>query len=206
MTTLIPTEVTKTTSQVDKTAKSLAKVVQDILKAGEQLKSISDIAEALAFDIEAKSSELANLKVKFAETERQQKADLNLRVSEDAEATLSKLMKDRGLATITHTSLQSLTSELTEAQADNTASISKAVAIATNSAKTELEATKKSLSDDHKVETAKFEADNASLNTQITFLKDSVKKLEDSLDNEREARVEMSKNSSQPTINVGTSK
>ena len=199
-------EVKKVVTQVDKSTKLMTKVVSDLTKVMSELTSLTATSEALAFDIEEKSSELKLIEMNITESERKAKAELNLRILENADAVLNELMSARKLARISNADLNELRCELEDAKADNTETIATAVEKAEKAGAIAKSAAESKLTSEHAVATARLEADNSSLQSKITFLESSVDDLKAMLKAEREARVEMSKNASQPTINIDQKK
>lgn len=199
-------EVNKVITKVDKSTKSMEKVIVDLNKVMTELTTLTDVASNLSFDIEEKSSELEQIKVNITESERKANAELSIRILENADKVLENLLKERSLARITYSELNELRSSLDLAKADNSEAIASAVASAEKSAAISYSASRSKLESDHAVASAKLEADNSSLQSKIAFLEQSVTDLKEMLKSEREARVEMSKNASQPTINVGQQK
>jgi len=195
-------EVKKVVTQVDRSTKALTKVAGDVQKIVTDLVGLTTISEGLAGDIEQKTSELGAIEVTIAETERQAKADLKIRIVENEDNVVASLMQKRGLATISKTDLSDLSQELVDAQEDNTVAIEAAVSQAEKNAAVTTNAIKANLQSAHAVETAELKANNAALSNKVGYLEESVASLKQMLEAERTARVEMSANQSQPTINV----
>jgi chromosome segregation ATPase len=199
-------EVKKVITAVDKSTKAMSKVTADLSKVMTELKSLTEVSEALAFDIEEKSSELRNISANISEEERKAKAELNLRILENAEAVLDKLLSERKLAKISTSDLSELQVALDEAKADNQAAIDAAVKSAETGAAISKSSAIAQLKSEHAVETAELKAQNSSLQSEIAFLKTNNEDLKKIIESEREARVKMSENASQPTINVNGGK
>lgn len=200
------TEVKKTITAVDKSTKAISKSAADLLKVATELSGLVETSEALAFDIEAKSAELAAIDTKISEEERKAKAELVLRVLENEDGVLDKLLKARGLAKIEVAEVSKLTKDLETAIADNAEAIDAAVKAAETGLRIAASAEKSKLESEHAVATATLTANNSSLENRIQFLTESNASLKDMLDNEREARVTMSQTQSQPVVNVNSGK
>ena len=202
----VTTETKKSVTIVDKAVKALDKVNNDLTKAMAQLPSLSDIYTELLFNIEAKSSELADISKKVEIQEYEAKVDLGIRVKENEYKVLTKLLKDRDLAEISDDTLNALKTKAERVEVEVEREISSAVAKVRNSMTAAHSQELVELKAAHSVESAELQSDNTSLNHRIQFLTESNQRLENMLDEERKARVEVSRNSSQPTINVSSAK
>lgn len=200
------TEVKKTITAVDKSTKAISKSAADLLKVATELSGLVETSEALAFDIESKSADLAAIDTKISEEERKAKAELALRILENEDVTLDKLLKARGLAKVEVVEVARLTKELETAEADNAEAIVAAVKAAETSLQIAASAAKSKLESEHAVSTATLTADNSSLQNRIEFLTENNASLKAMLDSEREARVTMSQTQSQPVVNVNSGK
>lgn len=196
----------KTVSIVDKAAKGIAKVTLDVSKIITELTTMSGISENLAFDIEQASGKLAAIESDTVTALRDAKADLNLRVKENEEKVLNSLLSVRGLAMISIAELKEINRDLEDAQADNKAEVEKAASIAGNMAKSAAKVEAAAAQATSDIAAAQAKADNTTKDLQIAFLNKSIATLEANATAERAARVEISNNASQPTINVSSGK
>lgn len=199
-------EVKKTITQVDKSTKAMNSAVTALTKTMNELSSLTEISDSLAFDIEQKSSELTSIKENINNELRSAKAELNIKILENEDKVLDQLLKDRRLAKIEETEVQTLKSDLQEAQASNEAAIEDAVNQAIRNEKIASNAQQARLESQHSVETAELKAENVALKSRIEFLTESNEQLKQMIDNERVARVDMAKNASQPVVNVSSGK
>jgi hypothetical protein len=200
------TQVKKTITAVDKSTKAISKSAADLLKVATELSGLVGTSEELAFDIESKSSELAAIETKISEEERKAKAELNLRILENEEQILDKLLKSRGLAKVADNEVKQMLKDLETAQSDNADAIDAAVKAAETGLRIAASAEKGKLTSEHAVATATLTANASSLESRIAFLVESNTSLKDMLDAERTARVTMSQTQSQPVVNVNSGK
>lgn len=199
-------EVKKVLTAVDRSTKALAKQATELSKVANTLVGLTDITQSLADEVEIKEGQLAEIGVTISEKERVAKAELNVRLVENEDRVLAGLLTQRGLAEISKEELQSLTSELSDAQEDNQVAIEDAVKQAEKNAAIASNAVKSSLEAKHSVDTAELKATNSALQNKVEFLEATVTDLKAMIESERNARVEMSSNASQPTINVNSAK
>lgn len=195
-------ETKKAVTAVDKATKGLNKAAGDLSKVMELLTTLVASSENLAFDIESKQGEMDSIGVKITESEREAQADLKIAIKENEDQVLLGLLADRGLANISTDEVESLSRDLVTAQRDNEEAISKAVADSERSSAISYNAQKSQLQAQQSVETAELKAKNEALVAKVNFLEESVSNLNKMLDDEREARVQMSANSSSPIVNV----
>lgn len=199
-------EVKKVITQVDKSTKAMTGAAATLQKVANEMVALADTSASLSFDIEAKSSELNAIQDNITSELRTAKAELNIKVLENEDAVLSKLMNNRGYAVISSAELDNIRRDLSNALADNSDAIAEAVAKAEKSAAIANSASKAKLEAEHAVETATLKADNASLESKIEFLTESNTSYKQQIEAERNARVEMAKNTSQPVVNVQSGK
>jgi len=199
-------ETKKAVTAVDKATKGLTKVVTDVTKVMSDLGALASVSESLAFDIESKQNRIAEIEVQNTEAERAAKADLNVRIIENEDRVLDGLLAKRGLANISQNEVKSLKDDLVNAQMDSCDAVAEAVAKAEKNAAIAANASKSHLQSAHDVETATLKADKIALEAKVSFLESTVNDLKAMIAAEREARVSMSENASQPTINVSSAK
>ena len=204
MTTNTQTQTTLTI--VDKATKGLLKVTADTSKIMGDLNGLVAITETIATEIEFKSGELASIEANMVSKLREAKADLAIDIKENADSVLEDMLADRNLATITEDDLRALQARVNRDEFDNQAAIESAVKAAEKSAHAAAAIVNAKQEAAHAVASAKLIADNSALEARIEFLIESNTSLQTMVNDERTARVEMSRNASQPTINVGTGK
>lgn len=199
-------ETKKVMTKVDQSTKALTKTISDLTKVAGNLEALSTATEALTTEIQVKEGELAAIEQNVKESERQANAELKVRIVENEDRVLSQLLTARGLANISQADVNSLKDSLANAEADNTNEIEMAVSKANQAAAIKYNAEKSKLESDHAVATAELKADKAALQNKVEFLEETVTSLKAMIEAEREARVKMSENASQPTINVSSGK
>lgn len=200
------TETKKAITLVDKSTKQMTAALKSLTTSANDLNGLVEISETLAFDIEARSSELAGIKDSIAIEVRKANAEIELKVSENAEKVLDSLLKERGLARISTEVVNGMVSEIESLKSDNQEAITEAVNSAVRTEAIKYSAEKSKLQSDHAVASAELTATNNALVNKIEFLESQVSTLEGMIEAEREARVKMSENAAQPTINVQSGK
>ena len=111
-------ETKKTLTVVDRSTKALTAAADGIVKAAADLQGIASLATGLAQDIEFKQNELDNLDEQLVAKQREQAAELRLRVREDEDKVLAELLKARGLVTKTPAEIKEVEKQLAEALED----------------------------------------------------------------------------------------
>lgn len=186
-------ETKKTLTVVDRSTKALTAAADGIVKAASDLQGIAALATGLAQDIEFKQNELDNLDDQLVAKQRDQAAELRLRVREDEDKVFAELLKARGLVTKTPAEIKEVEKQLAEALEDNQDAIDGAVQAAvktvTDAAAVELSRVKS----DHAVAIAQYKANAENSTTQIQFLTSQNTKLEAQIEADRTARVEIAK-------------
>ena len=112
-------EVKKTLTIVDRSTKALNTAADAVVKAAQDLQNITVASTQLTQDIEFKQSELDSLEEQLVIKQREQAAELRLRVKENADAVLAELLKERGLITTTTKDVKDVEAQLAKALADN---------------------------------------------------------------------------------------
>lgn len=186
-------EVKKTLTVVDRSTKALSTAAEAIAKASTDLQGIATTANVLAQEIEFKQNELDNLEAQLVVKQREQAAELNLKVKEDADAVLATLLKERGLVTKTPAELKEVEKQLAEALEDNQEAVEAAVEVAVAAKVAEYTAKISSLESSHKVEIATLRANEKAAQERIVFLTQQNDKLEEQIAADREARIEIAK-------------
>jgi len=185
------TSVKKTLTTVDRSTKALTASAEAIAKAAAELQSVVATANALAQDIEFKQSELSGLESAYAIKERELVAELSLKVKENSENVLNSLLKERKLVGVgvdvipaLEKQIQVLTNETTNAV---DAAVKAETAKLTAAAVAQLAAKESA----HQVEIATLKANNSSLTERIGFLTAQITQLQNEIQQERNARIQI---------------
>lgn len=186
-------EVKKTLTIVDRSTKALNTAADAVVKAAQDLQNISTASTQLTQDIEFKQSELDSLEEQLATKQREQAAELRLRVKENADIVLAELLKERGLITTTTKDVKDVEAQLAKALAENTAEIESAIAHTTAEITTVFKAQLAQKDSDHKVEIASLKANATAAQERITFLTAELAQARAQVEADRTARVEIAK-------------
>lgn len=186
-------ETKKTLTVVDRSTKALTTAADGIVKAAADLQGIASLATGLAQDIEFKQNELDNLDDQLVAKQREQAAELRLRVREDEDKVLAELLKARGLVTKTPAEIKEVERQLAEALEDNQDAIDGAVQAKATELTVAAAAKLAAIEANHKVEIAQYKANAENSTTQIQFLTSQNTKLESQIEADREARIEIAK-------------
>lgn len=186
-------ETKKTLTVVDRSTKALTAAADGIVKAAADLQGIASLATGLAQDIEFKQNELDNLDEQLVAKQREQAAELRLRVREDEDKVLAELLKARGLVTKTPAEIKEVERQLAEALEDNQDAIDGAVQAKATELTVAAAAKLASIEANHKVEIAQYKANAENSTTQIQFLTSQNTKLEAQIEADRDARIEIAK-------------
>lgn len=186
-------ETKKTLTVVDRSTKALTTAADGIVKAAADLQGIASLATGLAQDIEFKQNELDNLDDQLVAKQREQAAELRLRVREDEDKVLAELLKARGLVTKTPAEIKEVERQLAEALEDNQDAIDGAVQAKATELTVAAAAKLASIEANHKVEIAQYKANAENSTTQIQFLTSQNTKLEAQIEADRDARIEIAK-------------
>lgn len=198
-------EVKKTLTVVDRSTKALSVAAESIAKAAVDLQGIAATATGLAQDIEFKQNELDNLDAQLIVKQREQAAELNLKVKEDADSVLAALLKERGLVTKTPAEIKEVDRQLAEALEDNQEDVDTAVKAAVATQKGEYEVKLSTLESSHKVQIATLQANEKAALERIAFLTAQNAKLEEQISADRDARIEIAKaEASRQAVTVNT--
>jgi len=184
-------EVKKTLTAVDRSTKALTTAAETVTKVIGELGGITQTAIALAQDIEFKQSELNALDAQYAVKEREQVAELGLRVKENADKVLEALLKERKLVAVAPSVIPELQSDLVNAKAATESAVTEAVKIETARLSASLNAQLTAKDSAHKVETAELKATNGALSERNSFLTTQITQLQSEIQKERDARVKI---------------
>ena len=195
MTKVTPTsnEVKKTLTIVDRSTKALNTAADAVVKAAQDLQNITVASTQLTQDIEFKQSELDSLEEQLVIKQREQAAELRLRVKENADAVLEELLKERGLITTTTKDVKDVEAQLAKALAENTAEIEAAIDHTTAEITSVFKAQLAQKDSDHKVEIASLKANATAAQERITFLTAELAQARAQVEADRTARVEIAK-------------
>ena len=186
-------EVKKTLTIVDRSTKALNTAADAVVKAAQDLQNITVASTQLTQDIEFKQSELDNLEEQLVIKQREQAAELRLRVKENADAVLAELLKERGLITTTTKDVKDVESQLAKALADNSAEVEAAIQHTTAEITSVFKAQLAQKDSDHKVEIASLKANATAAQERITFLTAELAQARAQVEADRTARVEIAK-------------
>lgn len=185
------TSVKKTLTTVDRSTKALTTSAEAIAKAAAELQSVVATANALAQDIEFKQSELSGLESAYAIKERELVAELSLKVKENSENVLNALLKERKLVGVGVDVIPALEKQIQVLTNETTSAVDAAVkaetAKLTAAAVTQLAAKESA----HQVEIATLKANNSSLTERIGFLTAQITQLQNEIQQERNARIQI---------------
>ncbi|EPJ5862814.1 hypothetical protein JRA82_003646 [Raoultella ornithinolytica] len=186
-------EVKKVITVAERSTKALVKVVADGQKLFSELASLSQSTVLLTEEIEFKQGQLADINNQIAATEREEKAQLRLRVIENEDKVLAELMRSRSYAVITHVELDALNSDLVAAKTDNDFAVSEAREAGYQAAASKYSAENRDLLSQHKVELAEHKAQATAKNQRISDLEAQVTELRDQITAERNTRLEIAR-------------
>lgn len=186
-------EVKKTLTIVDRSTKALNTAADAVVKAAQDLQNITVASTQLTQDIEFKQSELDSLEEQLVIKQREQAAELRLRVKENADAVLAELLKERGLITTTTKDVKDVEAQLAKALAENTAEIEAAIAHTTAEVTSVFKAQLLQKDSDHKVEIASLKANATAAQERITYLTAELAQARAQVEADRTARVEIAK-------------
>ena len=184
-------EVKKTLTVVDRSTKALVTAADSVAKVIVDLNAVTAIAVNLSQDIEFKQSELNALSEQYASKEREEAADLRLRVKENEEKVLAELLKSRGVVAVPPAQIKDLENMLAQSQASNEIAVAAAVKEAEARVSASFQARIAAANSDHKVETATLSATNGSLAERNVFLTAQINQLQAEIQKERDARVKI---------------
>lgn len=193
-------------TESQKSAKAILAATIALTKVTDGLAVYAEQVEDLTEQINIKSNEIINLQQESDEKLRVTKVDLALKIRENEEVEFNKMLKTRGLTIIEPAKLDALQVAVDTAQVNEDAAVKSAVAKANAISTQASEFALKSLKLENSAATAKATAELEAKDSKIAYLETQIKIVNKMLDDERNARIEISKGASQPVINVGNSK
>ncbi len=189
MTTQPTPEVKKTLTVVDRSTKALNSAADTVQKAIADLATIVTTSASLTQEIEFKQSELNGLADAYATKEREQAAELRLRIKENEDKVLDELLKARKVISIAPSVLTDLQAELAQVKASNEAAIAEAVKAAEARVAAAFQAQINAKEAAHQVETATLKANTTAQTERNAFLSAQITQLQAEIQKERDARV-----------------
>lgn len=202
-------ELKKTITVVDRTAKNLGTVATSLQKTFQEANGV--VATLIAtvenqlFEIEAKESQLTSLAQEYTDKERIAKAELQIRLAENEEKVVTEILASRKRTSIPVACLDALNEEVealkTAIDVEVKQAVGKATAIADSARKVEIE----KLNLEHAAKTAEVTAELRYAKEQLTAKDTLIKELQSQIAADREARIEIAKaeaNKQAQTINV----
>ena len=186
-------ETQKTLTIVDRSTKALNTAAASIVTVVSGLQGIAEHAATLSSEIEFKQSELQSLDEAIVNKQRALAAELRLIVKEDEEGILQALLKDRKLIAVDPSVIKELEKSVQETKQNTDSLVKQAVDAALAQLKREHDATVLTLTSDHAVASAQMEASSTALGERLSFLESQNAKLEQQINDDRNARVEIAK-------------
>lgn len=194
------------TTEIGRASKALTKVAADAAKVLSTIPAFAEQVEELTFTIETKTAELAALDAKYAETLREKKVDLSLKIRENEAAELSKLLAKQDLVSVN----SAIYAELEDTVENAESAKETAVAQATRATEARVDAATKTKLKEQSLEfaatTAETSAQLNSLKSELAFVKQALATANKTIDDERAARITIAGTSSAPIVNVGAQK
>jgi len=182
-------EVKKTLTVVDRSTKALIAAADTVQKAITDLNTIANVSVALAQEIEFKQSELNALSDQFTTKEREQVAELRLRVLENEDKVFDELLKSRKLVAVAPVIISDLQTELASTKAGVDAAIAEAVKAAEIRVSSACQAQLAAKEAAHNVESATLRANTTAQAERNGFLSAQIAQLQAEIQKERDARV-----------------
>lgn len=182
-------EVKKVITVADRSTKALVVAIAGLGKITSDLSTLGDITVKLADEIEFKQSQLDNLDVEFENKFREASAELRLRIKEDESGVLKQLLTQFGLAYITSDALQTLQSDLAQANEDYSAMMADAESSGFRKGAAEFQAKLKEAESAHRINVAELTAKSNAKDDKIKMLEAQVAQLQSDIKSERETRL-----------------
>lgn len=214
--TIILTQTQKATKALESAAKALsldtfteavASISEEVaLKAKRSADLTVEINEkmaALEADYAAKEEGLAE---QYNNKVRRHEIDFGLKIEENEEKELKKLLNARGVVTISEIDKAQLESDATYSEEETESQVAEAVKSAENSAAISKSSALKEQASIHKVAVAQNEAELGSLKEKVAFLQTALDEANKKAAAELAARIEIASKSSQPVINIESKK
>lgn len=182
-------EVKKVITVADRSTKALVVAIAGLGKITSDLSALGDITVKLADEIEFKQSQLDNLDIEFDNKFREASAELRLRIKEDENGVLKQLLTQFGLAYITNDALQTLQSDLAQANEDYSGMLADAESAGFRKGAAEFQAKLKETESAHRINVAELTAKSNAKDDKITMLEAQVAQLQSDIKSERETRL-----------------
>lgn len=182
-------EVKKVITVADRSTKALVVAIAGLGKITSDLSALGDITVKLADEIEFKQSQLDNLDVEFDNKFREASAELRLRIKEDESGVLKQLLTQFGLAYITSDALQTLQSDLAQANEDYSGMMADAESSGFRKGAAEFQAKLKEAESAHRINVAELTAKSNAKDDKIKMLEAQVAQLQSDIKSERETRL-----------------
>mgnify|MGYP002658132198 FL=1 len=182
-------EVKKVITVADRSTKALVVAIAGLGKITSDLSALGDITVKLADEIEFKQSQLDNLDIEFDNKFREASAELRLRIKEDENGVLKQLLTQFGLAYITNDALQTLQSDLSQANEDYSGMLADAESSGFRKGAAEFQAKLKEAESAHRINVAELTAKSNAKDDKITMLEAQVAQLQSDIKSERETRL-----------------
>lgn len=194
----------KTTSESLLTAsRSINSATTALVKAYTEIDKIKETTlDDLTFAVEQGQARLEEINAQIEATERDQKADLALRIKEHEQKVLDELMDQRGLATITIDDLTDLRGQITALNESIHSQVSQQVAVKVEQATRDHQNQIQQLQLQHKAEIAANEADLRAKDILLERSYADISRTETLLNKHIDAEVKKTENAVN-TINVG---
>ena len=189
----IENSTTRTLTIVDKSTRTLTGAVANLVKAADELKTLSEVSSQLATDIEFKQSSLTALDQEYDHKLRNAEADFKLALKEKREATLVEVLTEAGKVAIDRTELNTLKADLIKAQKETDVLIEQEVQKALKDLQTQSASILQQVKSDHSVALAQYQAQATSKDERIASLTEQNKSLLSEIQAERTARVEIAR-------------
>jgi len=189
-----------------KASKALEKSAADLTKVLNSIEKFKDTVTSINEEVDAKQAELQGLNEEYSLKVRNAEVELKLKIRENEEVELKKLLTVRNVVTINRDDLLELENKEVTIQAQADASILAIKQQLKDEAKRELDSKIQALTAEHQIANAEVAAKVTTLTDKVSYLEASLVAANKTIDAEREARVNIAQNSSQPTINVGSAK
>lgn len=188
-----PTTTTVLTS-VDRSTKALNTAADTLVKATQeqaaQVVLLTGQLSNLATDIQVKQSELGALNDELATNQRENAAELRLRIKEDREKVLKELLQESGLVAKTPAEIKEVQAQLAEALSDNQDALDAVKETVTATLTQQYTSRISTLESDHKVAIAQLNANTVADQRAIASQAEQIAQLRSDLAEERKVRVQ----------------
>lgn len=199
-------ETKKVLTVVDKSTKALATVASQVAVVVADLQNTASIAASLAQDIEFRQNELENLESQLHTQQREQAAELRLRIREDEDSVLNELLTARGLVTTTEQEISETNNQILELTGLADRTEFKAVKEAESKLHSSYGVKISTIEAEHKVEIAELKADAKSDKAQLAAQAETIEQLRADIKAEREARISIAESAAKAqgvVVNTG---